>query len=114
MMKNPMVYGISYDEKVRRGKKKRRKKTPNKTALTLYLKGIDPTLDKKRRDLILEAAKKLDMCQMIRFAENSETLSMTDLGRIASYYYIEHESIMMYLDTITSQRYFIYISSKKF
>jgi hypothetical protein len=58
---------------------------------------MDPTLDKKRRDLILEAAKKLDLCQMVRFAENSETLSMTDLGRIASYYYIEHESIRMYL-----------------
>eukprot|EP00026_Physarum_polycephalum_P000144 Phypoly_transcript_00144.p1 GENE.Phypoly_transcript_00144~~Phypoly_transcript_00144.p1 ORF type:complete len:2136 (-),score=361.95 Phypoly_transcript_00144:17-6424(-) len=79
MMKNPMVYGISYDEK-----------------------GMDPTLDKKRRDLILEAAKKLDMCQMIRFAENSETLSMTDLGRIASHYYIEHESIMMFNDMLKS------------
>lgn len=58
---------------------------------------MDPTLDKKRRDLIIDAAKKLDLCRMIRFAEASETLSMTDLGRIASHYYIEHESIMVYL-----------------
>ena len=74
----------------------REKRCERENSYAFNLKNMDPTLEKKRRDLILETAKKLDMCQMIRFAENSETLSMTDLGRIASYYYIEHESILVY------------------
>eukprot|EP01126_Amoeba_proteus_P012623 TRINITY_DN1519_c1_g1_i3.p1 TRINITY_DN1519_c1_g1~~TRINITY_DN1519_c1_g1_i3.p1 ORF type:complete len:1370 (-),score=289.41 TRINITY_DN1519_c1_g1_i3:112-4221(-) len=70
MMKNPLVYGCTYHDKE-----------------------LDPFLMKKRIDLITAAARRLDTCKMIRFEERTGNFSTTELGRIASHYYIQHETI---------------------
>ena len=66
MGKNPVAYGMSYEEKF-----------------------DDPQLDKKRQELVREAAETLDKCMMVRFDRRSGNLAVTDLGRVASYYYIK-------------------------
>ncbi|KAH3714509.1 activating signal cointegrator 1 complex subunit 3 [Pelomyxa schiedti] len=73
MLKNPLVYGISYEEKM-----------------------LDPNLEKARRELIDKAARSLDISQMIRFNEMSGTLAATSLGRVASHYYIQNESMSIF------------------
>eukprot|EP00741_Cyanophora_paradoxa_P020260 tig00021238_g19554.t1 len=70
MMRNPMVYGITYHEKE-----------------------MDPSLSAKRRELVELAAKRLHACQMLRFGEKSGALGVTELGRVASHYYIENETV---------------------
>lgn len=46
-----------------------------------------------RHDRIVAAAKLLDEHQMIRFHPESGSLAVTDLGRTASHFYIQHESV---------------------
>ncbi len=70
MCKNPLVYGIEYD--------------------TLY---SDPQLEHKRLQLVRDAADLLDSCMMCRFDKRSGNLAVTNLGRIASHYYIKHGTI---------------------
>ena len=48
-----------------------------------------PQLDKKRIELVKDAAETLDRCMMVRFDRRSGNLAVTDLGRVASYYYIK-------------------------
>lgn len=74
---------------------------------------VDPQLIKKRTDLIVAAARRLDKCRMIRFDERGGNFYATDLGRTAyealrywslrmpyildrSHYYIAHESIELF------------------
>jgi replicative superfamily II helicase len=70
MKKNPLVYGMNHSEPVE-----------------------DPELGKRRRELIVKAAKKLHQNQMIEFFEDTDYFSIKDIGRIASNYYIMHNSI---------------------
>lgn len=70
MKRNGLVYGIRHEEAF-----------------------SDPQLEKKRFDLVKEAAEKLDACMMTRFERRSGNLGVTDLGRIASHYYIKHTTI---------------------
>lgn len=67
---NPMVYGIGYN--------------------TLE---EDPNLYLHRKKLIFEAGRHLDKAHMIRFNEPTEGFSSTDLGRIASHFYIKYATI---------------------
>ena len=53
-------------------------------------------LVKKRRDLIIAAAKSLDESRMIRFSEEAETFAATDLGRISSHYYVKQETVLTF------------------
>lgn len=73
MLKNPLLYGLTWDEKE-----------------------DDPLLVKKRRALIVNAARTLDEAQMIRFDETSGNFGTTTVGRVASHYYIRHESMRMF------------------
>lgn len=73
MRKNPMVYGIPPDDVVR-----------------------DPLLGGRRSDLITISAKRLVAAQMIEYDADLETLVPTDLGRIASRYYIRNASIEIF------------------
>eukprot|EP00906_Rhabdomonas_costata_P036183 RCo050792 len=73
MRRNPMQYGISYDE----------------------LAG-DPLLGGKREQLIRDAAKRLDETRMIRFNEETGLMSHTELGRIASHLYIQWQTIELF------------------
>ncbi|KAM3573234.1 hypothetical protein VYU27_004769 [Nannochloropsis oceanica] len=70
MLKNPMAYGVTYEEAAQ-----------------------DPMLDAKRLELITNAARVLDQNRMVRFDPRSGNLAVTDMGRTASHYYIMHESV---------------------
>eukprot|EP00871_Galdieria_phlegrea_P004924 jgi/Galph1/5432/GphlegSOOS_G4003.1 len=65
MKKNPLVYGVSWEE-------------------ILY----DPSLVTKKREMVIASAKILDESRMIRFDPLEETLHPTELGRIASHFYV--------------------------
>lgn len=67
---NPHVYGIDYVEVEQ-----------------------DPTLETKRRQLIHNAAMELDKAKMIRYNERTGDLNITDLGRIASHFYIKYDTV---------------------
>ncbi|KAH9611678.1 hypothetical protein KSS87_017396 [Heliosperma pusillum] len=56
----------------------------------------DPTLELRRADLIHSAATVLDKNNLIKYDRKSGYFQVTDLGRIASYYYITHGTISTY------------------
>ena len=70
MMRNPLVYGITHEERL-----------------------DDPLLDAKRLALITQASVDLNKYQMIRFDPASGNMAVTDLGRVASHYYVVCQSI---------------------
>lgn len=65
MRKNPLVYGISWEELI-----------------------YDSCLMTKKREMIISSAKLLDQAKMIRYDAFHEVFSSTELGRIASHYYV--------------------------
>ncbi|KAK7480723.1 hypothetical protein BaRGS_00027984, partial [Batillaria attramentaria] len=67
---NPLVYGIPYDSLE-----------------------DDPTLEKHRYDLIVSAGRKLDKARMVRFEERTGFMYSTDIGRIASHFYIKYDTV---------------------
>ena len=73
MRKNPLVYGIKHVE-LRE----------------------DPMLEIKRREIIIDAARKLDKATMIRFDERTQYLYATDKGRTASHYYVKYDTIEVF------------------
>ncbi|KAK0596935.1 hypothetical protein LWI29_020333 [Acer saccharum] len=56
----------------------------------------DATLEERRADLIHSAATILDRNNLIKYDRKSGYFQVTDLGRIASYYYITHGTISTY------------------
>jgi replicative superfamily II helicase len=56
----------------------------------------DPMLEMKRIELACTAAKRLDECRLLRYDERSGMLASTDMGRVASHYYIRHESMDLF------------------
>ncbi|XP_078037665.1 activating signal cointegrator 1 complex subunit obelus [Augochlora pura] len=70
MKLNPLVYAITYK-------------------VTLE----DPNLERKREELIHIAAQLLDKAKMIRYNVATGDLNTTDLGRIASYFYLRYHTI---------------------
>lgn len=58
----------------------------------------DPTLELHRRALITDAATRLDKAKMIRFDDTTGYLAATDLGRIASNFYIKYDTVEVYLE----------------
>jgi activating signal cointegrator complex subunit 3 len=73
MRKNPLAYGISHEEHA-----------------------VDPDLVQHRTQLIIKAAGSLDRARMVRFNEATGYLHSTDLGRVASHFYIRVESIELF------------------
>ncbi|KAI0843176.1 Sec63-domain-containing protein [Hypoxylon sp. FL0890] len=73
MQRSPMTYGIEWAE-IR----------------------DDPTLVQRRRQLAIQAARVLQQSQMIIFNETTEELRSKDIGRIASQYYIQQSSILVF------------------
>ncbi|XP_031639377.1 putative U5 small nuclear ribonucleoprotein 200 kDa helicase, partial [Contarinia nasturtii] len=73
MLKQPTLYGISFDR----------------------LKE-DPHLEQFRADLIHTAALHLDRSGLVKYDRKSGQFQVTELGRIASHYYCTHETIMTY------------------
>ena len=97
MLKNPLAYGVPWHEL-----------------------SADPRLEGRRKVLISDAARQLEKCargllparalhhsarlssgagrrcKMARFDERSGNLYVTELGRVASHYYIRHASIVAF------------------
>ncbi|CAG2058052.1 unnamed protein product, partial [Timema podura] len=78
MRLNPQVYGINYQDVL-----------------------DDPTLEVKRRELIDCAARALDKARMIRYDIRTGNLSVTDLGRTASHFYIKYDTVEVFNDLMT-------------
>lgn len=57
---------------------------------------MEPDLTVKRKALITEAARALDKAKMLRFDEKSGNLYFTDLGRVASHFYVQYTSVETY------------------
>ncbi|VFQ99826.1 unnamed protein product [Cuscuta campestris] len=73
MVQNPTLYGLTFDD----------------------VKN-DPTLEERRADLVHSAATLLDKNNLVKYDRKSGYFQVTDLGRIASYYYITHGTISTY------------------
>ncbi|XP_071902326.1 DExH-box ATP-dependent RNA helicase DExH14 isoform X2 [Coffea arabica] len=73
MKMNPLAYGIGWEEVI-----------------------ADPTLSMKQRALVADAARALDKAKMMRFDEKSGNIYCTELGRIASHFYIQYSSVETY------------------
>lgn len=73
MLRQPQLYGISFDK----------------------LKE-DPLLELHRADLIHTAALHLDRSGLVKYDRKSGHFQITELGRIASHYYCTHETMMTY------------------
>ncbi|GMY20968.1 DExH-box ATP-dependent RNA helicase DExH12-like [Fagus crenata] len=73
MLRNPTLYGLAHDVLTR-----------------------DLTLEERRADLIHSAATILDKNNLVKYDRKSGYFQVTDLGRIASYYYITHGTISTY------------------
>jgi pre-mRNA-splicing helicase BRR2 len=73
MLRNPSLYSISSDDIE-----------------------DDPHLEQKRVDLIHSAASILDKCNLIKYDKKSGRFQVTELGRIASHYYVSHHSMSTY------------------
>ncbi|KAJ3182114.1 DEIH-box ATPase [Irineochytrium annulatum] len=56
----------------------------------------DRYLEQKRFDLIHSAASVLDKCNLIKYDKKTGRFQGTELGRIASHYYINHSSMSSY------------------
>ncbi|EWC48033.1 pre-mRNA-splicing factor brr2 [Drechslerella stenobrocha 248] len=56
----------------------------------------DEVLLQKRVDLVHSAAVALEKCHLIKYDVKSGRLQSTELGRIASHYYITHKSMLTY------------------
>lgn len=73
MTKNPLVYGISYEQLL-----------------------ADPTLASYGKELIINAARQLRDAKLAVFDERSGNLYVTELGRVASHFYIRYQSILVF------------------
>ncbi|RVW85570.1 DExH-box ATP-dependent RNA helicase DExH14 [Vitis vinifera] len=73
MRLNPLAYGIGWDEVI-----------------------ADPSLSLKQRAFVTDAARALDKAKMMRFDEKSGNFYCTELGRIASHFYIQYSSVETY------------------
>ncbi|PKC16297.1 Sec63-domain-containing protein [Rhizophagus irregularis] len=73
MLRNPTLYGISTD----------------------YLEE-DPYLEQKRVDLIHSAGMLLDKSNLMKYDKKTGRFQVTELGRIASHFYITHTSMSTY------------------
>mmetsp|Transcript_14889 Transcript_14889/g.36486 ORF Transcript_14889/g.36486 Transcript_14889/m.36486 type:complete len:2187 (-) Transcript_14889:153-6713(-) len=82
MLKNPLAYGISADQKF-----------------------DDPTLRGRLMDLVKESARMLSTLKMVSFDPTSGNVGMTTLGRVAAHFYIQAESVATFNDSMEINRY---------
>jgi len=75
MLRNPSLYNVPADEVV-----------------------DDPTMEQRRADLVHTAATALFKANLIKYDRKSGNLQCTDLGRVASYYYVGYQSIAVFND----------------
>ncbi|KAJ6623527.1 Sec63 Brl domain-containing protein [Mycena sp. CBHHK59/15] len=73
MLKSPGLYGVGVD-----------------------YQDDDLSLIQKRADIAHSAAVLLEKCQLLKYERSSGRFQSTELGRIASYYYVTYNSMMTY------------------
>lgn len=73
MLRNPNLYGVGVDAVE-----------------------DDPRLEGRRADLAHTAAIQLDKAGLVKYDRRSGTLQVTDLGKIASHYYITHGTVQAF------------------
>jgi pre-mRNA-splicing helicase BRR2 len=56
----------------------------------------DPSLVQKRADIIHSAAALLEKCHLVKYERSSGRFHSTELGRIASHYYVTYNSMSVY------------------
>ncbi|KAK9919282.1 hypothetical protein M0R45_027889 [Rubus argutus] len=74
----------------------RMKRNPTLYGLEASVLTRDLTLDQRRADLIHSAATVLEKNNLIKYDRKSGYFQVTDLGRIASHYYVTHGTISTY------------------
>lgn len=79
MLRAPSIYGIDSDELSQ-----------------------DPKLIQRRIDLIHSAAVQLQKANMIKYERKTGLLSSTAIGKVASHYYIKHNSMSIYNENLKS------------
>lgn len=77
MQRNPTMYGISIDDAAQ-----------------------DPTLLQRRIDLANAAATVLDKHGLIKYDRRTGGLLSTTLGRVASYYYVSHDTVSTFSSSL--------------
>lgn len=90
--KNPQIYGLLY------------KDAQNDPSLVIF-----------RKELIQKAARALDKARMIRFDEATGYLHSTDMGRVASQYYIKYDTVEVFnefLKTVMNEADILAVISK--
>ena len=73
MLKSPGLYGVGVD-----------------------YQDDDGSLIQKRADIVHSAAALLEKCHLIKYERSSGRFQSTELGRIASHYYVTHNSMATY------------------
>ncbi|XP_039910301.1 U5 small nuclear ribonucleoprotein 200 kDa helicase-like, partial [Hirundo rustica] len=73
MLRSPALYGIAHE----------------------HLKA-DPLLEQRRLDLVHTAALTLDKNNLVKYDKKTGNFQVTELGRIASHYYITNETVQTY------------------
>ncbi|KAF8270130.1 putative RNA helicase [Lactarius quietus] len=71
-------------------------KSPALYSVTADYQEDDPGLVQKRADIIHSAAAILEKCNLIKYERSSGRFQSTELGRIASHYYVTHYSMSVY------------------
>lgn len=61
-----------------------------------YISDDDPTLIQKRADIVHSAAVSLEKCNLIKYERTTGKFTSTELGRIASHYYVTYNSMATY------------------
>lgn len=74
MLKSPGLYGVGID----------------------YSDDSDPGLIQKRADIIHSAAVILEKSQLLKYERSTGRFQSTELGRIASHYYVTYTSMQVY------------------
>ncbi|XP_043940140.1 U5 small nuclear ribonucleoprotein 200 kDa helicase isoform X2 [Protopterus annectens] len=73
MLRSPGLYGIAHDDMK-----------------------VDPLLEQRRLDLVHTAMLILDKNNLVKYDKKTGNFQVTELGRIASHYYITHDTIQTY------------------
>jgi replicative superfamily II helicase len=61
---------------------------------------LDPDLQNAQVKILRTAAQTLQECRMVRFDPHTGTLGVTEAGRIASHFYIQHETMRLFLEEL--------------
>jgi pre-mRNA-splicing helicase BRR2 len=71
-------------------------RTPTLYSITADYSADDPSLIQKRADIVHSAAVLLEKCGLLKYERAAGRFASTELGKIASHYYVTHASMATY------------------